>query len=361
MDSFLNPHIRIPKAKQMGLESADPVELRDVGIRCIMIPVFGIFIPLLTGLFDPVPASLGYLAFGYLLFLSLAFLIWHGNRWFLIQQRQYYDWFNQPVRKLVMLVFANVFFTAPITVLVLWAWYNAVQFDVDWNAIRVVTLINVICVIFVTHAYETVYLIQQREADMLRLERIERAKAEAELEALKGQLDPHFMFNSLNTLAQLVDEDRQNARTFIERLADVYRYILMSRQRELVPLDEEMAFVDAFLTLLRLRFSDALVFRVQGPLDNRYLPPIALQILIENAIKHNEFSANHPLELCCAIDSDSLTLSHRKRRKRRAPRGTGTGLRNLRERYRMLGDREVVVDNQPNLFSVELPLIRMKT
>ena len=136
----------------------------------------------------------------------------------------------------MMLVAANVLFTAPLTLAWLSAWYLLRGLPVDFSAIQVVTLTNVICVVFVTHAYETVFLIRERESDMMRVERLERMRVEGELAALHSQIDPHFLFNSLNTLGHVIARDPVAARDFCDRLAEVYRYVLASRGRQLVSL-----------------------------------------------------------------------------------------------------------------------------
>jgi hypothetical protein len=170
------------------------------------------------------------------LFIALAFAIRGGNRRLLFKQREHLDWFSRPVRKLLMLVTANVLYTAPVTLLGLLAWFALAGLPVDRNALQVVTLTNVICVLFVTHAYETLFLIRERESDLMRVERLERLRAQAELGALKAQVDPHFLFNSLDTPGHLMTRDAQRAREFCDLLAEVYRYVLDSRQRDLVPL-----------------------------------------------------------------------------------------------------------------------------
>src|SRR5262249_25427170 len=157
----------------------------------------------------------------------------------LFKQREHFDWFSNPVRKLLMLVTANVVYTAPITVLGLVAWFRIAGAPVDWRAIEVVVLTNVICVLFVTHAYETLFLIRERESDMTRVERLQRLRAQAELAALKAQVDPHFLFNSLNTLGHLITRDAERAREFCDALAQVYRYVLDSRHRNLATLGDE--------------------------------------------------------------------------------------------------------------------------
>ncbi len=187
----------------------------DRALRCVGIPGFGIAIPHLTGLFGPYgPRSATYWL-GLLWFALLAAIIWHANRWLLFRQREYVDWFRDPLRKLLLLLVGVVFGTVPVTIGMLVLWYRFAGFGAaNWAAIEVVTLTNTVCVVFVTHVYETVFLIKERESDLVRVADLERARAEAELEALRAQLDPHFLFNCLNALGHLLEEDPPRARIF---------------------------------------------------------------------------------------------------------------------------------------------------
>ena len=155
--------------------------------------------------------------------------------------RSYFDWFNRPVRKIIALLLAVSFFTIPVCVVLLMGWYQLFGGGrVNWEVVRTATLIIMICVIFITHVYETVFLVKDSESEMLRSAQLERLKAQAELQALKAQIDPHFMFNSLNTLTWLIEEAPTKAKVFNEHLADVYRYILQNRSRELVMLEDHL-------------------------------------------------------------------------------------------------------------------------
>src|SRR5580704_5279667 len=218
-------------------------EINDIGFRLILIPFFGIAIPLFTRMVEP--GSLSHwtlkLAYGYT--IGIAFVVWQGNRYLLFSLRSYFNWFNKPVRKVITLLLAISFFTIPVSFVLLIGWYHLFSGGrVNWEVVRTSTLIIMICVIFITHVYETVFLVKDSESEMLRNAQLERLKAQAELQALKGQIDPHFMFNSLNTLTWLIEEAPAKARVFNEHLADVYRYILRNRSRELVLLLDEVGF-----------------------------------------------------------------------------------------------------------------------
>jgi hypothetical protein len=210
-------------------------------MRLIGIPLFGIAIPNLTGLFGNLTWMDGGYWLGYLYFIGLAAAIWQGNRYLLFRTRKRFTWFDKPIEKLILLFINNIFYTTPLTIAWLCLWYNLAGFEaIKWNVILVVALVNVICVLFVTHVYETVFMVKEQQNEQIRNSELERAKAEAELAALKNQVDPHFMFNSLNTLTHLINVDAPRALEFTENLAEVYRYILSQKDQTLVLLDDEL-------------------------------------------------------------------------------------------------------------------------
>jgi hypothetical protein len=337
----------------------DGTPLNDLGIRLIMIPLFGFVIPHLTGYFGPLTWRDPRYWAGLVWALLISFMVWHGNRFFLIKQRQNYDWFQHPLRKITVLAFACVFYTTPCVVLMMLGWYAFAGFGPDWRVIQTVTLACVICVAFITHVYETVYLIRQRESDMLAVERLERARTQAELEALKAQVAPHFLFNSLNTLSWLIEYSPDKALSFNQDLAEVYRYILVARRRELVPLEDEWRFLEQYCSLLALRFEDSLSLDFDDPGDRLrrwYLPPISLQVLVENAVKHNEHSPRRPLCVKIAFEDASLCVTNDKHPRSAIEPSARTGLRTLDERCRLALGRGIQVHDEPERFSVRIPV-----
>lgn len=338
----------------MDMESAN--QIRDGWARAVGIPAFGVGIAHLTGLFGPLVPRQPIYWLGICWFIGLSAAVWHGNRWLLFKEREHLDWFDRPAWKVLVLLFAVVCFSAPLSVAALAGWYAAIGAPVDWKAVQTATLAIVICVFFVTHVYETVFLIKARESDLLRLARLERARAEAELEALKAQVDPHFLFNSLNTLAHLIEESPARALQFNEHLAQVYRYILRSGKQRLVPLADELEFVKSYFALLALRFGASLRLVVVGE-GAGLLPPISLQILVENAIKHNAFSDGQPLSIVIALRPGEVEVCNDRRPREQARPSTRVGLKNLSDRFRLLSGREVEVDADERRFRVRLPTL----
>lgn len=190
-------------------------------------------------------------------------------------------------------------------------------------------------------------------------ERFKGEIAQANLSILKNQLDPHFMFNNFNTLYYLIDEDSGLAKKFLKNVSTIYRYILQNNDKALIPAREEYDMAKQYLAVIQQRYTALLNLEdavTREALDDRDVPPLVLQQLIENAIKHNRIDEESPLKLTFTAENGFLTVANNRNPKR--PEHTAkTGLINIRKRYEYLTDREVVVSQSPELFSVSVPLI----
>jgi sensor histidine kinase YesM len=337
--------------------------VNDIGFRLILVPVFGIAIPLVTGMINPYNFSNWQIKLSFLYTIGIAALIWQGNRYLHYSMRSYFDWHNKPLQKVIVLLFSISFYTIPVSVLLLVGWYKLFGGgQLNWNVIWESTLIILVAVIFITHVYETVFLVKETESEMIRNEQLERAKAEAELEALKNQIDPHFIFNSLNTLSHLIEAKPVKAKQFNDNLADVYRYILQNKARDLVLLKEELVFLQNYFALLKIRFEKAVQLEVdvdELKTDHYLIPPISLQILVENAIKHNEFSDKMPLTIDIKLANDELVISNPIRKKTLRKPSSRIGLQNLQERYRLITNKEIMVKEEEKDFTVTLPVLKI--
>ncbi|MFZ1805933.1 MAG: histidine kinase [Cyclobacteriaceae bacterium] len=355
----------MPEAEQLKHEAEkriahSEIKLDDNTFRWIGIPFFGLLIPNATGLFGTLNyTDLSYWL-GYLYFISLAFLIWQGNRYLLFRTRKRFTWFDKPVEKLILLLMNNVFYTAPLTIAWLCTWYIWAGFPkTDWSAIQMVVLINVICVLFVTHVYETVFLVKEKESETVKNEQLQRARAEAELTALKNQVDPHFMFNSLNTLSYLIKSDGDKAHLFTENLAEVYRYILIQKDHTLVLLEDELEFTHRYTDLLHLRFGQALIIKKQfnGSAEKDYLiPPTSVFVAFENAVKHNEISEQKPLHITVDVKENQLIIINEIQEKGNKQTSSQIGLKNLTERFQLITGNSIKAYQENGKFIVSLPL-----
>jgi sensor histidine kinase YesM len=344
-----------------GEKSNYPVN--DIGFRLILTPVFGIAIPLITGMVNGQNFNHWQVKLSFLYTIMIAFVIWQGNRYLHFSLRSYFDWINKPLQKIAVLMLTIIFYTVPVSVLLLVGWYKIFSTDpVNWRVITESTLIILVAVIFITHVYETVFLVKESENEMIRNEQLERAKAEAELEALKNQIDPHFIFNSLNTLSHLIEEKPLKAKQFNDNLADVYRYILQNKARSLVLLREEVEFLQSYFLLIQIRFERAVALEItigDSLMDQYLLPPISLQLLLENAIKHNEFSEAAPLIVTITMKGDDLIIQNGLKKKPLRKISSKIGLQNLQERYKLITNRQVVISEDEKDFIVKLPVLKI--
>ncbi|GAB3337611.1 hypothetical protein GCM10027429_22210 [Marivirga atlantica] len=336
------------------------VQLNDGKFMFIGVVSFGLLIPNVAGLFGDLGFGSPLYWLGYIYFIGLSYLIWQGNRYLLFRTRKRFTWFDKPMEKLILLFMNNIFYTAPLTIAWLCAWYAMAGFPkTDWNAIEIVVFINVICVLFVTHVYETVFLVKEKESETIKNEQLQRATAEAELAVLKNQVDPHFMFNSLNTLSYLVKSDQNKALLFTENLAEVYRYILMQKDYQYVLLEDELAFTQQYIDLLHLRFGSALKINnaISSTAKKDYLiPPTSVFVAFENAVKHNVISENSPLMMELYIDDNRLYVINDLREKGNKQSSSKIGLKNLNERFQLVTKHGIDAYQENNKFIVSLPL-----
>lgn len=194
----------------------------------------------------------------------------------------------------------------------------------------------------------------QAEAEQQRL-----AVTRAELDALKAQINPHFLFNSFNTVYGLIEHDPERARSVLLDLSDIFRYVLLHNHLDLVPLPQELAFLEAYLKILRARHGEGLQIRVSG-CDNvtaRAIAPMTLQLLLENVVCHNDIESGPGLHVDIRCENDALTVSNPIRARRGDTRGTGSGLSHIQARYRLLCEREIRIERSADMFRVTVPLL----
>jgi hypothetical protein len=186
------------------------------------------------------------------------------------------------------------------------------------------------------------------------------AKTEtAKFESLKNQIDPHFLFNSLNVLTSLIGENPYQAEKFTTKLSKIYRYVLEQRNKDLIPLSEELKFAKTYMELLGMRFEDAVQFEIPSTVSNEELKivPLSLQLLLENAVKHNVVSSSKPLTIRIYEQDDCLIIENNINPKEAMGKSTKVGLRNIADRYGLITQKRVMIENDNTTFKVSLPLL----
>lgn len=341
----------------------EKISVNDKFIVIIGSVFFGIVIPNASGLISNDFSKPHLFVFSYAFFISIAFLIWFSNRTILFYLQGKVDWLNNPFKKVFYLITSNIFCTSIILTTTLSFWYIVFQSGViDWPKILLNILICVVCVFFITHIYETFLLIKARESGKIKEEQLERAKIQAELEALKNQIDPHFMFNSLNNLTHLIDVSPGIAKQYVENLADVYRYILRNKDNKLVLLEDEIFFLNRYFSLLSLRYSDNLslgMFLNKEDFSKYLIPPVSIMTAVENAVKHNEVSEENPLELDIELINDSLIIMNKVNAKKSVRESSKIGLKNLAERFKIITGKDISYSFDKGSFILNLPMLKL--
>ncbi len=206
-------------------------------------------------------------------------------------------------------------------------------------------------------------IMQQRVKQLQKWEALKQEKINAELQTLRAQVNPHFLFNSFNTLMGVIEENPEKALEYTEQLSAFYRNMLTYRETDLISLSEEAKLLQTYIYLQQQRFGTGLQYSFQVPeqdLQHYQIPPLTLQLLAENAIKHNTVSASTPLNLQISKEGEFLTVNNSMNHKRKRESGEGMGLKNIMHRYALFTDQPVLIENDDQIFSVRLPLIKNK-
>jgi len=196
----------------------------------------------------------------------------------------------------------------------------------------------------------------------LKAAQLEKVTIEAQFEALRSQINPHFLFNCFNALSTLVYKDAETSAKFIAQLSKVYRYLLFNQEKKIVPLHEELEFIAAYLFLLKIRFGDSLSIESNISVDvNKYfIAPASLQMLIENAIKHNVVSSKSKLKIRITTINSTIEVANTLREKDVKEESAFIGLKNIQKRYEFLSDTPVVIEKTEDTFKVKLPLLQLE-
>lgn len=224
----------------------------------------------------------------------------------------------------------------------------------------IVNIVAVVLVVIVVLIDLGIFLLTRWQLSMSELDRFKKESVEFQLAMLKSQVNPHFLFNSLTTLASLINHDQAKAIDFVHKLSHVYRHVLENREKEVVTLEEELQFLDRYMGLLTTRFGKAIHFDwdIEHELLNRYISPLTLQLLIENAIKHNTRSQRKPLKIRLYTDnSQKLCVTNNIQLRNHVGYSSGIGLNNIKDRYGFLTEQKIEVLQNEQQFCVKIPLL----
>jgi len=207
--------------------------------------------------------------------------------------------------------------------------------------------------------FHFIYFYNKYQQTRVKEQKIIAGTASAKFDALKNQLDPHFLFNSLNVLTSLIDENPENAQKFTTSLSKVYRYVLEQKNKELVTVEEEFAFAKIYMSLLKMRFEDSIIFDIPEKSSNpeSKVVPLSLQLLLENAVKHNTVTTSKPLHIKIYEADGFLIVENNLQPKQIIKKSSGVGLSNIMQRYQLLTNKKVNISQQANSFAVAIPML----
>ncbi len=340
--------------------------MRKTKIRFVYMVVVGIIISILLDKIAGAKPIVDHSRFFDLLTsIIITIMVWEGNLLIDSFMNRKFPWEKKPGKRILVHLPTIIFFSAGLIYISMLAFNKYMCHFPESMRERFMTVAVVVGVL-ISLILLSVEVSTQFFANWKRsLVEVEKYKAEsyqAQLQNLKDQVNPHFMFNNLSVLSSLVYKDQDKAVDFINQLSKVYRYLLDSRTLELVTLKEELAFIGSYTYLLQIRFDRNLVFKMDIPSDyeSRLIPPMALQMLIENAIKHNEISEAFPLTIQVGIRNGKVEVRNAIRLRSNPETSCKTGLKNIRERYRFFTDEEVEVEETKEHFTVRIPLLKTK-
>jgi two-component system, LytTR family, sensor kinase len=343
----------------------DRIGFNDKWIMLIMIPLTAFLIPIVF-----FGARIGRQpVYVWQMFLSALFtttIIWIGCRYIMIWARRRFPQFPGIKKRIliqsaIMLVYDLIVTNLLCNVILGFCGLNDMRHYPNLSQMDLVINSNnatLFCTIALGAIYESKYLNRTLES-FEEKERLKRESLHAQFNALKTQVNPHFLFNNLNTLVSLIPENPQQAEAFVQQLSKVYRHILEVKDEKAIPLRDELDMLNAYAFLMKTRFGDNLAIDITVPEEklSHTIVPLSLQLLMENAIKHNIVSLSKPLKIMIYTANGSLVVHNNLQKKRQHEESTGIGLNNIRNRYKLLGNAEVVVSESDNSFTVSIPLI----
>jgi len=222
---------------------------------------------------------------------------------------------------------------------------------------------SLILALVISCIFYAFYYYKFKQESKVKEQKIIAGTASAKFDALKNQLDPHFLFNSLNVLTSLIEENPNAATRFTTSLSKVYRYVLEQKNKDLVTVEEELKFAGLYMTLIKMRFEDSIVFTMPDSVSNpeAKVVPLSLQLILENAVKHNQVTPSKKLYITIYERDGNLVVKNNVQPKQVLKESSGVGLRNIRQRYHLLTDRPVTIDNNEKEFSIAIPILTKQT
>ncbi|NWJ51501.1 MAG: histidine kinase [Bacteroidetes bacterium] len=340
-------------------------QFNDKWLLFLGIPALGLMLAILPFIFIKNNSADNNFWFRIMVSLLFSTICWIGCRQIVFTLWRVFPWDKRPILHLCFEVPAIFAYVSFLNLVIIWWIFVFVihkEFVMTTQIWQNIFISNLVA-FFVTALHEGVFFYLQWRHNIKRSEDLEKSTYEAQYENLRSQVNPHFLFNSLNTLAAQV-EDNPGAVSFVENLSDFLRYSLSNTGRELVPLCEELNMIGKYKYLQQTRFGQNLEIEMDVPEENQhmYVAPLALQMLVENAIKHNIISKDKPLKIKIFMSNNNyLSVENNLQKKIEPGRSTGIGLKNIINRYQYLTIKKVIVIESSTKYKVSVPLVEFES
>jgi len=299
---------------------------------------------------------------GYLWAFSISITQWGGIQWLHGLVDRHISWIEAPARKTVVQIVVFLIYSTTAFVLVqffnFYVW-RGITPGQSWESIVKSIPYTLLVSFLISLIFTVIGFFQAWRRSFIQAEKLKVEMMAYKYESLRNQINPHFLFNSLNVLSDLVYDDQKLAVKFIRQLSDLFRYVLDSRDKELVPLGEELDFMQSFTFLLKTRFEDKLQITVDvEPSADDYIVPMTLQLLVENAVKHNEVSEAFPLKIEIRKTGDFLEVKNNLQPKSAGDDSKKTGLKNITQQFAFFSDQPIKIISTDEFYAVRVPILK---
>lgn len=301
-------------------------------------------------------------AFGFFWAFSISITQWVGLEVIYGWIDRRISWIETPVKKVFVQIFSFLAYSATAFIVVqfvnYYLWMDVLP-EKSWGWILKALPYTLLISFIISLIFTAIGFFNAWKQSFVRAEKLKVEMMAYKYESLRNQINPHFLFNSLNVLSDLVYDDQALAVKFIRQMSDLFRYVLDSRDKELVPLADELAFIQSYTFMLKTRFEEKLTIDIDvQPRPDDYLVPMTLQLLIENAVKHNEVSEAFPLRIAIRRNEDSLEVENNLQPKKAGDTSTKTGLKNITQQYAFFSERHIKIISTDERYTVRVPILK---
>ncbi len=335
-------------------------KLKKIGKELLLIFLLSSIMAYLMGMNYPQEWEYAWKRF--LITYIIWLVMWFGNAYVSHLMDKVYTWLKDPGKRLALGIFASAVYSVLAMLALKKIFVMAIGINITDNSPVILTLTAGISVLVISAMYLKQFLYAWRTLALQEVQ-MKSEVLTANFEMLKSQVNPHFMFNSLNTLTSLIYQNQDLAAKYVGQLSNVYRSVLASGKNKVVTVEEELKTLDSYIFLQSIRFEDR--FHVEIELSNnsknKYIPPMVLQMLIENCIKHNEITEDNPLVISVFAEGEMICVKNKIAQKQVLPGdNSNIGLTNIKARYQLLSDTPVIIVDDGNEFIVKLPLLTVE-